>query len=125
MSYDYKALALSTMWMFFNDGFISIVADKAEPTGERLLVRSRARGHIEAVFKGASVFTVPQSDYAYRAWVHRSDVAAVVADRIENLSYTNFKNSIRDHDYHDAAMGVWGVMYDYQADQRRQRPAIR
>ena len=44
-------------------------------------------------------------------------MAAVLTQQVENLAYTNFKSSIRDHAYHDAAMGAWSVMHRYQGQQ--------
>jgi hypothetical protein len=102
------------MWIFFNDAFLSVVADSADPKGNRLLVRARAVGQIEPVFPTAEVFQVPGSDYAYRAWVPRQTVAENLAARAKAMDYPNFKNSIKDPGYHDAAMEVWSVMNLYQ-----------
>jgi hypothetical protein len=102
------------MWIFLNDAFLSVVADKADPTGDRLLVRARRRGDIERVFPDAEVFQVAGSDYAQRAWVPRQHVAVALAARVEAIDYPNFKNTISDSAYHDAAMQVWSVMHAYQ-----------
>lgn len=104
------------MWIFLNDAFLSVVADRANPSGDRLLVRARRAGDIERVFPDAEVFSVPGSDYAQRAWVPRQQVAAALSERVMTLDYPNFKNSISDRSFHDAAMGVWGVMHRYQLE---------
>jgi hypothetical protein len=98
------------MWIFLNDAFLSVVSDKADPTGDRLLVRARRRGDIERVFLAAEVFQVAGSDYAHRAWVPRRQVAEALTARVDGIDYPNFKNTIQDSDFHDAAMKVWGVM---------------
>ena len=102
------------MWIFTSNAFLSVVADKENPTRGNLLVRARVRDHIRNVFPNATVFSVPGSDYAYRAWVSRADVKAAMVNQIDNLSYTNFKNSITNDAYHDAALDVWTAMYKYQ-----------
>jgi hypothetical protein len=102
------------MWIFTNNAFLSVVADKDNPTRGNLLVRSRVRDHILNVFPKAIVFSLQDSDYAYRAWVSRADVKAAMVNQVDNLDYTNFKDAISDNSYHDAALGVWSVMYKYQ-----------
>jgi hypothetical protein len=102
------------MWIFLNDSFLSVVADKADPKGDRLLVRARRSGDIEHVFPDAEVFQLVGSDYAHRAWVPRQQVAEVLAARVEAIGYPNFKNTISDSAYHDAAMQVWGAMHRLQ-----------
>lgn len=105
------------MWIFLSDAFLSVVADKDDPSGPRLLVRARREGDIERIFPDAEVATTPTADYRFRAWLPRERVAAVMAQQVENLAYSNFKNSIHDHAYHDAAMGAWSVMHRYQGQQ--------
>ena len=96
------------MWIFLSDAFLSVVADRDEPSGPRLLVRARREG---------DVTTTPAADYRYRAWLPRERVAAVLMQQVETLAYASFKSSIRDHAYHDAAMGAWSVMHRYQGQQ--------
>lgn len=102
------------MWIFLPDAFLSVVADKDNPTGDRLLVRARRIGHIENVFPDAEVFQMAGSDYAFRAWIPRRDVAKAMAERVLDLDYSNFKNAIEDQSYHDAALDAWFAMRDYQ-----------
>ena len=99
------------MWLFTSDGFVSIVADKNDPQGDRLLVRSRDKMHITNVFPDAEVFSKQPSDYQWRAWVSRKDVKNAVSKYVDKLNYTNFKNSIVDDKYHDACIDVWDAMY--------------
>jgi hypothetical protein len=106
------------MWIFLNDAFLSIVADRDDKT--HLLVRARVAGDIERVFPDATVSHTPRADYAYRASLPRKVVAQVIAGRVEEIAYQNFKNSVRDHARHDAYMSVWGVMHRYQAHERAQ-----
>lgn len=102
------------MWIFLSDAFLSVVADKADPSGERLLVRARRSGDIERVFPEAEVFSVTGADYAFRALLPRQRVADAVQERLQSLDYANFKNSIEDPAYHDAALATWTAMHRYQ-----------
>lgn len=85
------------MWIFLSDALLSVVADKDDPSGPRLLMRARRQGDIERVFPEAEVATTPGADYRFRAWLPRERVAAVLTQQVESLAYTNFKSSIHDH----------------------------
>ena len=80
-------------------------------------MRARRQGDIERVFLEAEVATTPGADYCFRAWLPRERVAAVLMQQVESLAYTNFKSSIHDHAFHDAAMGVWSVMHRHQGQE--------
>ena len=99
------------MWLFTNKGFISVVADRGNPETGDLLVRSRDRNHLAELFPDAEIFSKTPSDYKWRAWVSRKDVAALVLKTVDTLNYTNFKNSIKDDKYHDACLYIWEVMF--------------
>ena len=47
------------MWLFTSKSFLSVVADKDNPQGDRLLVRSRVEGDIEEMFPDATVLKHP------------------------------------------------------------------
>ena len=81
------------MWIFTSTSFLSIVADKDQPSGPRLLVRARDEDAIEELFPKAAVRKTPDGDYLYRAWVQRNEVSRVVQNYINSLMYNNFKNS--------------------------------
>lgn len=100
------------MWVFFNDAFLSIVDNDADP--ECLLVRARVKGDIERVFLSAEVHVTPVADYRFRASVERSMVAEALAARVRELDYPNFKDSVREDWRHHAYARVWGIMFDLQ-----------
>jgi len=112
------------MWIFLNRGFFSLVkpAEKdplakrvgLDKLGDYLLVRARRKGDIERVFPGFPVMVDKKRDYHYRALVGRAAIEIVLGNEVRRLSYDNFKNSIKDDDYHDACSGVWTEMYVYQ-----------
>lgn len=103
------------MWVFLNDAFLSIVEPKEQAAGRDVLqVRARKKGHIQAVFGDVEVIVAPRADYRYRAFIPRTIVAPIIAQRLMKIDYDNFKDSIQDNDYHDACEEVWGVMNSYQ-----------
>ena len=57
------------MWLFFSDGFLSIVAHRDLP--DHLLVRSRNARHLKSLFPNAEHYTIRNADYPHRANVPR------------------------------------------------------
>jgi hypothetical protein len=104
------------MWVCLNNSFLSIVQNRNNL--EQLLVRSRRKGDIEKVFPEAKVIQEAGSDYRYRAFINRDNVANAIAREVSNIDYGNFKNSVRDHDLHDAYSDFWLIMYTLQEKER-------
>jgi len=101
------------MWICFNNGFVSVVADKDNPA--RLLVRARRRRDLLNVCgEDAELIKDAGTDYRWRTFVDRNAFSALVAARIGNIGYTNFKNSVKDHDLHEMYMDFWSRHYRYQ-----------
>lgn len=109
------------MWIFMNDAFLSIVAEKNDPS--RLLVRARANGDIERVFPGHAIEYTPQRDYPYRASIPVARVRDAVAFAVETIDYGNFKDSVDDDMRHDSYATVWAVMRQFQFRMRKRANA--
>lgn len=109
------------MWVFLSDAFLSIVA--AEDHGYWLLVRARKDGDIQAAFPHQNIVVkhTPNHDYAYRAFIARDAVADRLAKEARELTYTNFKNSVRDRKRHDAYLGVWQTMVQWQTPPTKRK----
>ena len=107
------------MWVFLNDSFLSIVAHRHQPNA--LLVRARVAGDIERAFPGATVTNTPEADYPFRATLPRAVVGERLATLAGDLGYTNFKNSVREPDRHDAYFDTWATMRQFQ-NQRKEEP---
>lgn len=60
------------------------------------------------------------TDYRFRAKIPREVVAKVLFDRVMTLDASNFKASVKDRQRHNAYMDVWGAMYRYQEQLRRE-----
>ncbi len=101
------------MWLCFNDGFLSVVADKNDPA--KLLVRARRKQDLaNVVGPNAEMTQTPSRDYRWRAFVSREDFKALVSKRIQDIEYTNFKNSVKDHDLHKLYFEFWQLHHTYQ-----------
>jgi hypothetical protein len=101
-----------TMWLCFNDAYLSIV-DK-DCKRDEVMVRARRRGDIQRVFPDARVTEYTKSDYLFRAPIKRVDVIKAFIARIMGLDYSNFKDSVLEDDLHDAYMRIWYVMASLQ-----------
>lgn len=100
------------MWVFLSGSMLSIVAHKDNP--DMLHVRARVAGDIEAVFPGAEVLETPNGDYQFRADIPRRIVGIVMSNLVNDINYTNFKNSVKDRERHDVYYKVWNAMWEWQ-----------
>lgn len=102
------------MWIMLNNAFLSIVENRNNK--DELLVRARIEGDIERVFPEANSFQDEQADYKYRAFVLRKEVEKVIALKVSEINYENFKGSIspEDRSRHDAYLRVWSEMHKTQ-----------
>ena len=113
------------MWIFTKIGFLSIVQKQgsSDPNAE-LCVRSRFQEDIESFIAevkevtGEDVGTYLEdsgSDYAFRAFIPRPLVTAVISNLVETLDASNFKDSIHgDPIRDDAYYQCWDALYDAQ-----------
>ncbi|MCO6048221.1 hypothetical protein NGM99_00260 [Mesorhizobium sp. RP14(2022)] len=93
------------MWICLNDSFVSAVQDINRPS--RLMVRSRRRNHLERLFPDHEILTTIRSDYAHRVFVERDDFKRVLVDQVNLVTYSNFKDSVRDPVLHDLYLDFW------------------
>ncbi len=95
------------MWLCFNDGFISAVKDWNDPTGHSLVVRARSKEDLQNIFPNQKIVESDDSDYQYRVFVKKDELAKIVLNRLMNIDYTNFKNSVQDEELHDMYTAFW------------------
>jgi hypothetical protein len=105
------------MWIQLNNAMFSIVEHHTFP--DLLQVRARFKGDIEAVFgvSNGVVMETPESDYMYRIFVPREVVSSVIANEINNINYTNFKNSVEEDWRHDLYTKIWTAGFNEQEKQ--------
>jgi hypothetical protein len=103
------------MWLCLNEAFLSIVAPQREACDTvNLIVRARRPGDIERIFPHHSAVTIDGRDYQFRAIIPRTEVAEAIASCITGITYTNFKNSVKNNGLHDAYLGFWHLMAKVQ-----------
>jgi hypothetical protein len=101
------------MWVFLNNSFFSAVVDKNNDN--RLVVRARVKGDLERTFgEKTKVVETTDTDYRFRCFISKAHMKYVMCRQIENIDYTNFKNSVDDKERHDHYLEVWCVMNEYQ-----------
>lgn len=125
------------MWIMTRCGFFSAVVGKTEGgklAPNTILLRARRRSHLLALQKayreyagGYLIHETEHTDYRYRLAMDRSDWLGLCNAVAADVTYSNFKDSIDDgplnalpngnaeaHEFHDACMKVWNVMYGMQ-----------
>ena len=103
------------MWVFMNDAFLSVVKNRNDDSG--VVVRARVKGDLENVFgQEHEVIESDNSDYRFRMFLDQKYVSDVIAKRVDEIEYNNFKNSISKNDYERKSYytRVWSVMFDWQ-----------
>lgn len=99
------------MWFCFNDAFVSAVqSDKPDV----LMIRARRRSHLRSLFPGKPILTTENTDYKYRVFCTKVEWAEIVKERILDIDYTNFKNSVEDDALHHLYEKFWFQHYRYQ-----------
>ena len=120
------------MWLVTPIGFFSVVQKASDIANNTLTIRARVRADLEALrelyLPGlGDISENSVTDYRFRAVAPRAKVAAAMADMVNALDYSNFKNQVakvqggeRAHLYHE----VWDVLYQLQtkADQYSSPP---
>jgi hypothetical protein len=118
------------MWIFTRHGFFSAVCARqgdgkhGQPVDpDRMMVRARVRGHLEALKKRfadllgeCEIYESAGTDYAYRLFVQKSAWMQVLAGLGEETDYDNFKSEVARHQgrvgaaYEHSLHEVWSVM---------------
>jgi len=107
------------MWIFTSRGFVSAVQHRDDP--DCIIVRARTRAHLEA-FLGPHLVPANritedmEADYRWRATVTRRTFELCLSAEASAIDYPNFKDSITERAYVDAAHEVWSVMWGMQKD---------
>lgn len=101
------------MWFCFNDGFVSAVESKDNP--DNLVIRSRRLVDLENVVGTERDIVVGGgTDYKYRTEMTKYEWAKIVAKRVIEIDYTNFKSSTKDRPLHNLYVNMWRLHYKYQ-----------
>tara|TARA_R110000751_G_scaffold152635_7_gene257810 strand:+ start:2683 stop:3102 length:420 start_codon:yes stop_codon:yes gene_type:complete len=106
------------MWVFAENGFISIVRHRHKP--EFVLVRARVEVDLGNFVAGcgemASHYAIehtPEADYPWRVMLPKGVAANGLVRQLLDIDYPNFKAAIEERvewDRDDAYGKVWGAM---------------
>ena len=123
------------MWLFTRYGFFSVACARkhggrsSQPDSTLLMLRARQR-HLENLRRrfpalaGCEVKADTGTDYAYRIIVAKATWSVVVAELVEEQTWSNFKDEGERflgsgyRDYQEALHTVWDVMARLQEDER-------
>lgn len=105
------------MWLGTNKGFYSIARIPSEflngrgdnNAGEEYALRSRDISYLKSQFPDKKIFEYPFSDYQYRVYLSKKELTEFMLDKIHEINYDNFKNSVVDHKLHYFYMKVWEI----------------
>lgn len=116
------------MWIVCKHGFFSIVYKPQD--GPRLTIRARVRADLTALKRDylpklSKITADAGSDYRFRAFASRQDVARAIGQIVAEIDYPNFKDEVRREQgakraavYHRA----WDVFADLQWGPRQAVP---
>jgi len=124
------------MWILTNFGAFmpALRPPETVPDGDTrtIQIRARRRKDLERLrdhYMGDDLgrtYTVRGADYQFRADCTPDALARTVALLALEIDYVSFKDTTvtrwRDHQLHDAYMGVWRVLHAALAPGRRGRP---
>lgn len=118
------------MWLITNFGFFSIVSKPDDAEGQTVTIRARVKDDLVALRQKyipnlGPILEHAGSDYRYRAKASRPDLAIALLHIALDIDYSNFKNSVAEHQgmarsnlYHQ----VWNVLYQLQENEPEAAP---
>ena len=113
------------MWIFLNNGYFSIVENSNNPT--QLIVRARFKHDLESTFgEHGEISETPEKNYRFRMILDRSVVSEILKQKIEEIDYGSFRNSINPSDQGriEAYSKVWKDTYYFQEKFLNAEPKI-
>jgi hypothetical protein len=101
------------MWIMTKHGMLSIVEHYDHENV--MVVRSRDRKALDHYFPGGDKpVETTYTDYRWRLFLSRDEVAGFFAGLIDEIRYPNFKNAVEDDELHAAYSCTWVCMRRYQ-----------
>lgn len=96
------------MWICKNNSFVSIVEDRGDPNW--VWVRGRRLQDVAAFIESeVGISQDLDADYHFRIKITKLELAQILVGSVMDITYDNFKNSVKDGDlkyfYHE----VWGA----------------
>lgn len=103
------------MWILMNDSFVSVVENKFDKS--EFVVRARVRWDLETLFpeEADDVIESEDSDYRFRLYLDKVYVSNVIRDRVLDIDYDNFKNTVYESWRKKAYTNIWFIMFKIQS----------
>lgn len=106
------------MWIFTRHGFISLVAHKY--TEGLYQVKARNPEPLLKLFPDYELIVIEWADYRYRVEVPQAEVTKVVAELVDDVDYTSYKDECHDDlPFYRALTNVWTIMLRFQQFHER------
>jgi len=105
------------MWVCLSDGFISVVKDKLN--FNELVVRARRKEILQRLFPDREITELWNADYMYRTYCSKEEFKNIMSESIDNIDYSNFKETVKDKDLHELYCRFWALHFYYQNYQPR------
>lgn len=102
------------MWVVMNDSFVSVVQDRTDK--DRVVVRARVEQDLVELFPDhtADMIETTDSDYRFRLFLNKRYVAKKIEQRVMDIDYPNFKDSVTQSWRKLAYTQIWQIMYNVQ-----------
>lgn len=95
------------MWICLNDSFVSIVEDYFDNT--HVHVRGRRESDVVNFLRNvkSEITKTDERDYRFRAYISKTVLAKILADSVDKINYTNFKDSVVDENMSKMYTEFW------------------
>ena len=100
------------MWIVTNKGFLSVVANRDK--ADHFLIRARNIEAFDGYFPTKSIVSMSDSDYRFRVFVSRKELMDFQIFLTDQITYPNFKSSIKDAGVKTMASKIWTVSFEFQ-----------
>ena len=102
------------MWICFNDAFVSAVLDPSDKSDNTIMLRARNKKHLKNLLPNNKILEDVGTDYKYRTFLSKTSFANLLSERIMDLDYFNFKNSVENDRLHELYSKIWYAGMNYQ-----------
>lgn len=80
----------------------------------RPVIRARNPEHLRRLFPNHDVIITPRADYIARVFIQREEFNRVRTERVAEIRYDNFKESVGNERLHELYENMWCVHHAYQ-----------
>lgn len=110
------------MWIVMNDSFISVVEHNTDE--DRVVVRARIEGDLDKIFPEhkQDIIVTTNSDYRFRLLLDKQYVADRIYQRMLDIDYDNFKDSVAESWRKAPYYKIWQIMQEVQEKLYKNRP---